>query len=245
MREVHEEIQIRDPATLVYANQRFSCHLPLRGKPEEYLSSIGETALSGDLSKPFNILKLRPEYWHLQLFLWQAELDPNNMVDIAVIKNLIYGNSASVPLSEESMRQLAALVREHDPELADVLTNGRLVDDPNKSTESIQAALRLKTAVDDAFTKLGVKIKGWAVARYPPVPEISENGYVDMAWHTETDTLELKLNDLHFGKAVRWRLNPSTPTFKGDIKIHLWVLVDASNNLIVIWAVVGFKRSNG
>ena len=39
-----------------------------------------------------------------------------------------------------------------------------------------------------------------------------------MAWHTETDTVELKLNDLHFGKTVRGRLNPSTPTFKGSIK---------------------------
>ena len=462
LREEDEEAQIRDSVKLDYTNQRFLCHLPLRGKPEEYLStnkdgarkilakqvslyhqeedtkamiikamdklftndhvtllkdlpleqqalilqapvmyfipwrvvfkassistparpvfdcsaktpitadgsggkclndlmakgksmsfelikmllrfSIGETALSGDISQFYNVFKLRPEYWHLQLFLWQAELDPNNAVDIAVIKTLIYGNSASAPLSEEGMRQLAALVREHDPELADFLINGRFVDDLNESTESLQAALRLKAAVDDAFAKLGVKIKGWAIARHPPAPEISEDGYVGvagMAWHTETDTVELKLNDLHFGKAVRGRLNPSTPTFKGsikdtdamnkfvpkiltkrmitskfmgifdlkgmlipltgrfkrdlrdistttphwdhavdtigrskwvlnfldverlkgmkftrprmpvdaiNIKMRLWILVDASKHLIVIWAGVGFKRANG
>ena len=38
-----------------------------------------------------------------------------------------------------------------------------------------------------------------------------------MAWHTETDTVELKLNDLHFVKVVRGRLHPDTSIFKGSI----------------------------
>ena len=31
--------------------------------------SIGHTALSGDISQFYNVFKLRPKYWHLQLFL--------------------------------------------------------------------------------------------------------------------------------------------------------------------------------
>ena len=142
-------------------------------------------------------------------------------MDIAVIKTLIYGNSASAPLSEEGMRQLADLVREEDPELADFLTKCRFVDDLNESLESLGAALRLQAAVDRAFAKLGARVKGWAIAGQPPAPEISENGYVGvagMAWHTETDTVELKLNELHFGKIVRGRLAPNTRTFKGNTK---------------------------
>ena len=137
---------------------------------------IDDTAISGDISQFYNVFKLRPQYWHLQLFFWQAEMDPNSTVDIAVIKTLIYGNSASAPLSEEGMRQLANMVRPDDPELADFLTKCRFVDDLNDSMESIQAALRLKAVVDDAFTKLGVKVKGCAIAQQPPAPEISENG---------------------------------------------------------------------
>ena len=38
-----------------------------------------------------------------------------------------------------------------------------------------------------------------------------------MAWHTETDTVELKLNDLHFVKVVRGRLHQDTSIFKGSI----------------------------
>ena len=80
-------------------------------------------------------------------------------------------------------------------------------------------ARRLMAAANAAFAELGAAIKGWAIPRHPPALEISENGYVGvagMAWHTETDTMELKLNDLHFGKIVRWRLHPATPIFRGS-----------------------------
>ena len=59
----------------------------------------------------------------------------------------------------------------------------------------------------------------WAIARMKPAPEISDNGYVGvsgMAWHDESDSVELKFQDLHSGKVMRGRLSPTTKTFKGD-----------------------------
>ena len=134
---------------------------------------IGHTAILGDISQFYNVFKLRPKFCHLQLFLWQAGLNPSKPVDIAFIKTLIYGNSASAPLSEEGMRQLDDLVRKEDPELADSLTNGRFGHNLNDSLENLKAALRLQAAVDRAFAKYGAKIKGWAIAGLPPAPEIS------------------------------------------------------------------------
>ena len=181
--------------------------------------SIGHTAISGDISQFYNVFKLKPEFWNLQLFLWQEAMDPGTLVNIAVIKTLIYGNSASAPLSLEGMRQLAEIVREFDPELADFLTDGRFVDDLNDSLATLEAALRLQKAVDKELEKLGARIKGWAIARMKPAPEISDNGYVGvagMAWHPESAFVELKFQDLHFGKVVRGRLSPTTKVFKGD-----------------------------
>ena len=114
--------------------------------------SIGHTAILGDIYQFYNVFKLRPTCWHLQPFVWQAKLDPNQPITIAVIKTLIYVNSASAPLSEEGLRQLADLVRDEDPELADFLTDGHFVDDLNDSLEDLQAALRLQEAVDRAFS---------------------------------------------------------------------------------------------
>jgi hypothetical protein len=84
--------------------------------------SIGHTAISGNISQFYNVFKLEPEYWNLQLFLWKEELDPDTPLLVVVIKTLIYGNKASAPLSEQGMKQLADMVREFDPELADFLT---------------------------------------------------------------------------------------------------------------------------
>ena len=38
-----------------------------------------------------------------------------------------------------------------------------------------------------------------------------------MAWHPLSDSVKLKLQDLHFFKVVRGRLAPTTVIFKGDI----------------------------
>ena len=48
--------------------------------------SNGHTAISGDISQFYNVFKLKPEFWNLQLFLWQEAMDPGTPVNIAVIK---------------------------------------------------------------------------------------------------------------------------------------------------------------
>ena len=70
--------------------------------------SIGHAGISGDISQFYNVCKLRPEYRHLQIFLWKEALDPDKEVNIAVIKTPIHGNGCSAPIPEEGMTQLAA-----------------------------------------------------------------------------------------------------------------------------------------
>ena len=117
------------------------------------------------------------------------------------------------------MAKLADKVRPEDPELATFLTDARFVDDLNDSLKDIESALRLKSAVDEAFSKLGAKIKSSAVSGQEPAKEISEDeivGVAGNAWHPMTDSFELKLQPLHFGCVVRCRLAPSTKTFVGN-----------------------------
>ena len=70
---------------------------------------------------------------------------------------------------------------------------------------------RSKSAVDEASSKLGAKIKGWAISGQEPAQEISEDGFVGVArnaWHPMTDSVELKLQPLHSGRVIRGRLHP-------------------------------------
>ena len=73
------------------------------------------------------------------------------------------------------MAQLADRVKPEDPELTDFLKDSRFVDDLNDSLKDIASAQRLQEAVDEAFAKLGAKIKGRAISGQAPAPEISED----------------------------------------------------------------------
>ena len=98
--------------------------------------SIGLCAISGDIKNFYNCFELIPEDWHLQLFLWKEDMNPDNETVVAVVKTIIYGNTASVPQSEEGMRQFANYIRDSNPRLASFLTESRYVDDLNDSEPS-------------------------------------------------------------------------------------------------------------
>ena len=181
--------------------------------------SVGTHALSGDIKQFYNVFKLLPEYWHLQLFLWKKDLNPSNETVVAVIKTLIYGNKASAPQSEEGMRQFAEYLKTTNPKLADFLTNSRFVDDLNDSVASKEDMDNLQKDADQELASLGVEIKGWAKTGDPPSEEIAENGGVGVAgmhWCPDIDSLELKMSPLHFGKVARGRLPSSTKIFQGE-----------------------------
>ena len=181
--------------------------------------SVGTHALSGDIKQFYNVFKLLPEHWHLQLFLWKKDMNPSNETVVAVIKTLIYGNKASAPQSEEGMKQFAEVVRKTNPRLADFLINSRFVDDLNDSVATKEDMDELQQNTDEELATLGVHIKGWAKTGSPPSPEISEGGLVGvagMAWCPEVDSMEMKIPPLHFGKVIRGRLSSTTKLFQGE-----------------------------
>ena len=45
--------------------------------------SIGHTGISSNISQFHNVFKLKPEFWHLQLFLWKETLESDKEVSIA------------------------------------------------------------------------------------------------------------------------------------------------------------------
>ena len=198
--------------------------------------SIGSAGLSGDIKQFYNVFKLEEDFWHLQLFLWKEELKTDAPTLIAVIKTLIYGNKSSAPLSEEGMRLLAEKVRPFNPRLADFIMNSRFVDDLNDSFANTTDARAMREALDRALADFGAECKGWAITGTPPPPEISEDGIVGvagLAWHPESDYVELKINPLHFGRIVRGRLSPKTQVFiKGKFTMENFVPKKLSKRMV-------------
>ena len=180
--------------------------------------SIGTHAISGDLRQFYNCFKLTELHWHLQLFLWKPDMDPQADTVTAVVKTLIYGNKSSAPQTEEGMRQLAERLKDSNPKLADFLTECRFVDDINSSEPSKEDCDALQQAADAELGLLGVESKGWGRTGEHPSDDIAEDGVMSvagMSWRPNVDSLELKLGTLHFGKVSRGRLDPNAQTFDG------------------------------
>ena len=180
--------------------------------------SIGTYAISSDIRQFYNCFKLIPEHWHLQLFLWRDDMDPDKEALTAVIKTLIYGNRASAPQSEEGMRQLAEVIKDENPRLASFFTDSRYVDDLNDSESSEEKLENLQRDAVKILGMLNVELKGWARSGKAPDAEISADGSIGvagMSWEPLIDSLQVKIGNLHFGSVVRGRLSAGTKVFEG------------------------------
>ena len=98
--------------------------------------------------------------------------------------------------------------------MADFLLEAKFIDDLNDSLANLTDAEALEKAVDEPFAEC----KGWAITGLPPPPEISEDGIVGvagMAWHPETDYIELKIQQLYIGQKFRGKAPPPNSGVQG------------------------------
>ena len=77
----------------------------------------------------YNTVKLHPDHWTLQRYLWQEELDPTKIPKEKVIKTLIYGIKSSGNQSEFALRRIAEMNKEEYPEVNKIIQRNVYVDD--------------------------------------------------------------------------------------------------------------------
>merc|ERR1711873_318169 len=134
---------------------------------------------------------------------------------------LIWGVKSVSAQSECAIIKLAEAVRESNPRLADMLLNGRFVDDIGDSQEDIEA---LRGTIDDAnklFLSVGLECKGWSFTGSAPPTDVCEDGNLvsigGMKWNPMHDLLEVPVPKLHFSKKCRGRLLVGTQVFEGNM----------------------------
>merc|ERR1711873_140114 len=74
--------------------------------------SVGKYATQGDLRQFYASIKLVPEQWNLQRILYKENLDPDAVVQEAVIKTLIWGVKSVSAQSECAIIKLAEAIKE-------------------------------------------------------------------------------------------------------------------------------------
>ena len=181
--------------------------------------TIGQFALQGDLRQFYASIKLIKDHWCLQRVLFKPDLDPNTPPVEALISTLIWGIRCVSAQSEAAVDKIALSVRELNPRLAELLADGRFVDDLGDSDVTMENIENLIKDANEIFEKVGLSCKGWSVSGRDPPPEVCEEGgnvsIGGMKWQTATDSLEIPIPTLHFSKKNRGRLVIGTEVFDG------------------------------
>ena len=171
--------------------------------------TIAPVGIVADISKFYNSFDLSEEDYHLQLMLWNKDMDPNGEIETYVIKTLIYGVRCVSRQTEIAMEKLASMYAESDPEFSRLLTERRYVDDMSTSEIDNASAERLIDRSDAILKKHGLVVKGWSISGKEPNKDLTNDGVLCTAgykWDPILDRLFIQVPELHFGSKKRGRI---------------------------------------
>ena len=168
---------------------------------------IGQVAFTGDLKQFYTSIALNPSQWNLQRVLWREGLSFKSKVEEIIILSLIFGVRAVSALSEKAIIMLAEYIRPRNPRLAELLLEGRFVDDLGDSDKDLKTVQNLIKAADELSASVGWSVKGYSVSGSNPHPDVTTDGVsVDvggMTWYYLIDCVPVMKPPIHFGKKFR------------------------------------------
>ena len=170
-------------------------------------------ALSTDISKNFNRIKLHPSDRPYLNILWTESLDPNELPEAFTMLSHTFGYASTSAIAK------AAIDLIHEKAVArDLLELARAlsfiyVDDVNTSVWSYNELQELKAQLNDILKSHGFPLKGWAISNSPPDPSLSENEYSTVAgwmWFSEQDTIQLIVPPIFLGEKKKGSFKENT-----------------------------------
>ena len=97
-------------------------------------------AIHTDIKMMYNVIKLKPEHWTYQRYLWDDDLDPDGVPEEKVASTLMYGVKSSGNQAQCGLRMTAKAQEEQYPAAANSIINDTYVDDCATGAESMVAA---------------------------------------------------------------------------------------------------------
>lgn len=165
-------------------------------------------ALAADVSMAYNAVKLVPEHFKYQQYLWKEGLDDAKPLITMIIRTLIYGVRPSGNLTGAGFVRLADYASEHFPHLAkgaDVIRNDTYVDDSVASFDSLEECRGVASAMVEVLSFGGAAIKDFAFSTLPPSDKLSTDGVhvgvLGYLWNTVREELFLAVRPTVIGKS--------------------------------------------
>ena len=170
-------------------------------------------ALTGDITKCYNQIKLKPEFYKFQKYLWKENLDDDNPLQTRYISTVIYGIRSSGNQTIAGLQKLAKICEEKTPEHV----SGAKAIENNCYMDDILVAVSTKNARDQvaksiaATLELGsMSIKSFTFSGSKPSEDVSADsthiGVLGYNWASEDDKILLDIKPLSFGKDKKGKL---------------------------------------
>ena len=169
-----------------------------------------QSAISADISMAYNGIKLLPEYYPYQKYLWKPDLDPNSPTVVMVVKTLIYGVKSAGGQTNAGINLLADYCEKNYPEHqrgAKVLRDDIYVDDITASEDTREDCEQIAEDITFTLGLGGMSVKAYTFSGTKPGETVSADGVhvglVGYLWEPEQDLLKLDIKELFFGKVRR------------------------------------------
>ena len=171
-------------------------------------------AMHTDIKQMYNVIKLKPEHWRFQRYLWDLLLNPNNEPMEKLIMTIIYGITSSGNQAICGLRKTAIGQQEKFPEAADSIINDTYMDDCGSGVDIGGDIVKLMSDIIELLAAGGFTTKGFTISGEPPPPALSADGVrigmMGSKWMSEADKLQLSGGKLNFARKVRGQ-KPTTP----------------------------------
>ena len=164
-------------------------------------------ALAADVSMAYNSVKLIPQHYKYQQYLWKEGLIPDSPTITMVIKTLIYGVRPSGNLTGAGFVKVAEYAKQHYPHLergAKVIRDDTYVDDSVASFDTAEEAQVVASAMAEVLSLGGATIKDFAFSGIAPSDKLSNDGnhvgVLGYSWATVTEDLYLAVRPTVLGR---------------------------------------------
>ena len=187
---------------------------------------LGGAAMTADVSMAYNAVRLRPEFFRFQKYLWVEDLVIGSAIIIMVILTLIYGVKSSGNLTIGAF-QIVAEEAEKDENLKKsggprCLKKKMYLDDCLAAFNNNNQRDTAGQGLVDTLALGSMNIKALTKSGEPPSEKVSADGehvsVVGYLWHTVRDELKLDIKPLYLDKVKRGRIPKLTGS---DVKAEL------------------------
>ncbi|XP_045127641.1 uncharacterized protein LOC123514085 [Portunus trituberculatus] len=167
----------------------------------------GKFAVTGDISKMYNSVKMGTLDQHTHRFLWR-NMDNERPPDHYIMTAVTFGDKPSGVIAMTALKKTVEMYETKFPKVKDVVTKNSYVDDIVHSCDDMHEARQLVSDIDLVLSQGGFKIKQWIMAG----DELSDTdlGLLDsheqrifgLKWDPREDTFGYRVT-LNFSKKFR------------------------------------------